>query len=347
MCSLFFRKNWSMAHRDPSARFPRHPQLLLLGLLLAAVGASVFLGRFPAPGWTSPAQVAEDPFARQIVLHLRLPRILAALILGAALSGAGAAMQMLFRNPLVEPGFLGVSQGAAFGAGVGMLFLGGSTLAIQGCAAGFAVLGLALSYLLAHRLRFGGWILRLVLAGIAVSALFSSGLGLLKTMADPLRELPELTFWLMGGLWAVGWRDVARMLPVAVPALLVLWLMRWRISLLSLGDETAHSLGVAAARERALVLLAAVAAVAAVVSVAGVVGWIGLLVPHVARRLVGSDARRSLPASMLLGALFALVCDGLARTLAAGEIPLGILTSLFGAALFLVLMTRRTPGEVA
>ena len=322
----------------------RHPQLALLALLSVAAGLSLFWGRFPSPGWMSPDFLANDPFARQIVLNLRLPRILAAIVLGASLSGAGSAMQMLFRNPLVEPGFLGVSQGAAFGAGCAILFLGGSTLAVQGCAAGCAVFGLALSYLLAHRLRFGGWILRLVLAGIAVSALFSSGLGLLKSLADPLRQLPEITFWLMGGLWAAGWLDVARMLPVAFPALFVLWLMRWRISLLSLGDETAFSLGVAAGRERALVLFAAVAAVAAVVSVAGIVGWIGLLVPHVARRLVGSDARRSLPASMLLGGLFALLCDNLARTLTAGEIPLGIFTSLFGAALFLVLMTRRSPG---
>ena len=337
-----------MPRADPLIRgLRRHPLLFLLGALLLAAGASVFIGRFPAPGWMPPGRLGDDPLARQLVWNLRLPRICAALLLGASLSGAGAAMQMLFRNPLVEPGFLGVSHGAAFGAGCAILFLGGSTLAIQGCAAGFAILGLLLTYVLAHRLRFGGWILRLVLAGIAVSALFSSGLGLLKSMADPLRQLPELTFWLMGGLWAAGWRDVARMLPVVLPSLLVLWLMRWRISLLSLGDDTAFSLGVSTGRERAFVLLAAVAAVAAVVSVSGIVGWIGLLVPHVARRLVGSDARRSLPASMLLGGLFALLCDNLARTLTAGEIPLGIFTSLFGAALFLLLMTRRTPGEVA
>lgn len=324
-------------------RIRRHPQLFLLAVLLLAAGLSVFIGRFPAPGWMPPGRLAEDPLARQLVLNLRLPRICAALLLGAALSGAGAALQMLFRNPLVEPGFLGVSQGAAFGAGVAILFLGGSNLALQGCAAGCACLGLMLSYLLAHHFRFGGWILRLVLAGIAVSALFSSGLGLLKCLADPLRQLPELTFWLMGGLWAAGWHDVIRILPVTVPALLILWLMRWRLSLLALGDETAFSLGVSTGRERALVLVAAVAAVAAVVSVAGIVGWIGLLVPHAARRLVGTDARRSLPASMLLGGLFALLCDDLARTMTAGEIPLGIFTSLFGATLFLVFMIRRPP----
>ena len=322
----------------------RHPLLGLLAALFLTAGASVFIGRFPSPCWMPLRRLIEDPLAQQLVLNLRLPRIVAAILLGASLSGAGAVMQMLFRNPLVEPGFLGVSQGAAFGAGLAIIFLGGSPLLLQGCAAGCAFLGLFISCTLAQRLRYGGWILRLVLAGIAVSALFSSGLGLLKCIADPLRQLPEITFWLMGGLWAVGWRDIAHMLPVVAPALFIVWLMRWRVSLLSLGDETAFSLGVAAGRERILLLGAAVAATAAVVAIAGVVGWIGLLVPHVARRLVGTDARRSLPASMILGGIFCLLCDDLARTLTSGAIPLGIFTALFGATLFLVLMIRQPQG---
>ena len=317
--------------------------LLAAALVLTAL-ASVFLGRFPAPYWMSPARLFDDPLAQQLVLHLRLPRIVAALLLGAALAGGGAVMQMVFRNPLVESGFLGVSQGAAFGAGIAIVFFGGSALLVQGCAAVFALAGLLLSYTLARRLHYGGWILRLVLAGIAVSAVFSAGLGLLKCAADPLRQLPELTFWLLGGLWSVTWRDVLRMLPMLLPALLILWLMRWRVSLLSLSDETAFSLGVSTGRERALLLVAAVGATAAVVAVAGVVGWIGLLMPHIARRIVGTDARKSVPTSMLLGALFALLCDDLARTLTAGEIPLGILTSLLGAALFMLLMIRYPQG---
>lgn len=318
--------------------------VLLAAALVLTTLASVFLGRFPAPYWMSPARLFDDPLAQQLVLHLRLPRIVAALLLGAALAGGGAVMQMVFRNPLVESGFLGVSQGAAFGAGIAIVFFGGSALLVQGCAAVFALAGLLLSYTLARRLHYGGWILRLVLAGIAVSAVFSAGLGLLKCAADPLRQLPELTFWLLGGLWSVTWRDVLRMLPMLLPALLILWLMRWRVSLLSLSDETAFSLGVSAGRERALLLVAAVGATAAVVAVAGVVGWIGLLMPHIARRIVGTDARKSVPTSMLLGALFALLCDDLARTLTAGEIPLGILTSLLGAALFMLLMIRYPQG---
>lgn len=323
----------------------RHPVVLTAVLILTAV-VSVFLGRFPAPYWMPMSRLFHDPLAQQLVLNLRLPRILAAIFLGAALAGGGAVMQMVFRNPLVESGFLGVSQGAAFGACVAIVFLGASPLVVQSCAALLAFLGLVISYTLARKLRFGGWILRLVLAGIAVSAIFSSGLGLLKCVADPLRQLPEITFWLLGGLWSVTWRDVLRMLPVLLPALAVVWLMRWRVSLLSLSDETAFSLGVAAGRERALLLGAAVAATAAVVSVAGIVGWIGLLMPHIARRLVGTDARRSVPTSMLLGSVFALLCDDLARTLTAGEIPLGILTSLLGACMFMLLMIRH-PWEAA
>ena len=318
----------------------KHPQAGLIAALFLFALFSVLLGRFPAPYWMPAHLLRDDPFAQQLVLNLRLPRILTAILLGMALAGSGAVMQMIFRNPLVEPGFLGVSQGAALGAGIAIVFFGGSPLLIQGSAALCAFLGLLLSYSLARRLHYGGWILRLVLAGLAVSAIFSSGLGLLKSVADPLRQLPELTFWLLGGLWAVTWTDLARMLPVVLPALAVVWLMRWRVSLLSLSDETAFSLGVAAGRERALLLAAAVAATSAVVAVAGVVGWVGLLVPHVARRWAGTDARKSIPASMLLGGIFTLLCDNLARTLTAGEIPLGILTALLGSTLFMTLMIR-------
>jgi iron complex transport system permease protein len=177
-----------------------------------------------------------------------------------------------------------------------------------------------------------------VLSGIAVSALFSAGVGVLKYLADPLTELQDIVFWMLGGLWGVTWADLLYLLPTVVAGMIVLYLMRWRLNLLSLDDDTGFSLGAAPGRERALVLVAAVAATAAVVSVAGIVGWIGLLIPHVARRFTGADAQRALPASMLLGGIFGLVCDDLARTLLAGEIPLGILASLFGAVLFMVMM---------
>jgi iron complex transport system permease protein len=276
------------------------------------------------------------------VLTLRLPRVLTAMLLGMTLAGAGTVMQMIFRNPLVEPGFLGVTQGAAFGAALGILTGGAavSPLVTQVSASAFALLGLALTYFMARRLRFGGWVLRLVLAGIAVSALFASGIGILKYMADPLTQLPAITFWMMGGLAGITWHDFLYVVPFAVPGLLLVFLMRWRLNVLALEDATAFSLGTAPGRERTLLLVGAVVATAALTSVSGIVGWVGLIVPHLARRLYGADTRLTVPAAMLLGGIFTVVCDDLARTLLAGEIPLGILTSLIGAFVFLILMTR-------
>jgi iron complex transport system permease protein len=315
----------------------------LVLLLVAVLGVSIFIGRYPAPYWMSPGRLAVDPLARQLVWSLRLPRLLTALLLGMSLSAAGLVMQMIFRNPLVEPGFLGVSHGAAFGAALCILCLPHHPVAVEVTATGFGLAGLWLSYLFARRVRFGGWVLRLVLAGIAVSALFSSGTGILKYLADPLTQLPEITFWMLGGLYGVTWRELLYVLPLAVPPLVVLYLMRWRLNLLSLDDDTAFSLGTAPGRERAALLIVAVVAAAALTAVAGVVAWVGLIVPHVARRLCGAGARHAMPASMLLGGAFVVACDDLARVLLPGEIPLGILTALVGSVSFLVLLTRATP----
>ncbi|MGC9335709.1 MAG: FecCD family ABC transporter permease, partial [Anaerolineae bacterium] len=200
----------------------RQRPFLLLGLVfLLVLGASVLFGRYPEPGLISPATLAEDPMARRLLLHLRLPRVLSACLLGVTLAAAGSVLQMIFRNPLVEPGFLGVSQGAAFGAAFSIIYLSGMPLVRQGMATVCACLGLALSYLLARHARYGGWILRLVLSGIAVSALFSAGVGVLKYLADPLTELPDIVFWMLGGLWGVTWADMLYMLPMVVAGLVV------------------------------------------------------------------------------------------------------------------------------
>ena len=313
--------------------------LHLLGLaLLAAAGLSLLFGRYPQAGFLPPSRLSQDALAVRLVWHLRLPRLLIAVLLGMTLAGAGTVFQLIFSNPLVEPGFLGVSQGAAFGAAFAILFLGASALVLQISAAAFALAGLGFSYLLARRLRYGGWILRLVLAGIAVSALFSAGLGLLKYLADPLSQLQEITFWLLGGLAGVTWRRFWLVLPVVLPALGVMYAYRWRLNLLALSEEAAFALGAAPGRERLLLILAAVLPTAALISLTGIVGWVGLIMPHIARRLFRTDSRFSLPGAMLLGGLFTLLCDDLARGLLAGEIPLGILTSLFGALIFLFLM---------
>lgn len=312
---------------------------LLVFALVSIFLLSALIGRYPAPGFLSFDRLAQDELAQRLLFNLRLPRLLTALLLGMTLSAAGMVFQLLFSNPLVEPGFLGVSQGAAFGAALAIVFFGGSALVTQTSASFFALLGLGISYLLAHRLRYGGWVLRLVLAGIAVSALFSAGLGLLKYLADPLTQLPEITFWLLGGLASLTWGKLISILPVIILGLVVIYIYRWRLNLLALNEQTSFSLGIAPGRERWLLILAAVLPTAVLISVSGMVGWVGLIIPHIARRLFRTDTRFSLPAAMLLGGIFTMLCDDLARTLLAGEIPLGILTSLFGALIFLALMT--------
>jgi len=325
----------------PEARRARVRLAVLGCLTIGLLGISLLVGRYPGPYWTPLGALRDDPLALRLILNLRLPRILSAVVVGMTLSAAGAVFQMVFRNPLVDSGFLGVSAGASFGASLAIVALGGRAVTIQVCAALFGMMGLGGSYLLGRRIRYGDWVLRLVLAGIAVSALYSSGTSVLKYTADPLRQLPDITFWLLGGLWNITWPDLVPLLAVAVPCLAILHLLRWRLNLLSMRDETAFSLGVSAGRERMAVLLAAVIASATVVAKAGLIGWVGLIVPHIARRWLGADAQRALPGSMLLGALFVLACDNVARTLLSGEIPLGILPSFVGAALFLGIMMRR------
>ncbi len=317
------------------------PKRLLLSLgaiLLGGMVIAIFVGRYPKPYGMAPALLLEDTLAQRLVLNLRLPRLLVALLLGSTLSACGLTMQMIFRNPLVEPGFLGVSQGAAFGAAISILWLGRHPLIMELTATFFGLGGLALTYLLARRLRYGGWVLRLVLAGIAVSAFFSAGVGVLKYIADPLTQLPEITFWLLGGLWSVGWSDFFYVLPFVALGLVTALLMRWRLNLLSLNDAAAFSLGASLTRERLILLVTLVTATAAITSLGGIIGWVGLIIPHIARRLAGASAHLSLPAAMLLGGIFTVFCDTLARTLFPGEIPLGIITSLLGAVMFAYLM---------
>lgn len=308
---------------------------------MVLAGLSLLVGRYSGVGLLSFEQFSQDELARRLVINLRLPRLITAILVGMSLAAAGEVMQMIFANPLVEPGFLGVSQGAAFGAAFCIVYLGSVAWMVQSFAAVFAFFGLFFSYTLARQIRFGGWVLRLVLAGIAVSAFFSSAVGILKYLADPLRQLPEITFWLLGGLSSVTWSHLLSIIPVIMIGLGILSAMRWRLNLLSLEDQTAFSLGLAPGRERILLLTSAVAVTAAAVSVSGMVGWVGLIIPHFARLLFGADTRYALPGSMLIGGAFTLLCDDLARTMLAGEIPLGILTSLFGAVGFILLMSSK------
>lgn len=242
---------------------------------------------------------------------------------------------------MVDAGFLGVSQGASFGAALAIVLLSGKQWQIQILAVLFGLAGLGLSVLLANRFHFGHWVMRLVLAGIAISALFSSGLGMLKYIADRDEKLQELSFWLLGSTGSVTWDNL---LPILLPALIsfiILFLLRWRLNLLSLDDETALSISVNLKMERLVFLFCAVLVTSLCISVCGVISWIGMIVPHIARKLFGANTRYTLPASMLIGGILMMVCDDIARVLFPAEIPLGVITAIIGAGLFLPVMAKR------
>jgi iron complex transport system permease protein len=280
------------------------------------------------------------PTTGEIVFgQVRLPRVAAGLLVGAALSGAGATYQTLFRNPLVSPDILGVATGAGLGAVTGIL-LSLPVVGIQALAFAGGLATVAIVYLIAAALRGHDRTLVLVLGGVVVGALAGACISLVKIMADPYDQLPAITFWLLGSLAGVKLSDLATAVPLVAAGLVPLVLYRWRIGVLSLGDDEARALGVDVGRLRAVVIAAATLMTASVVAIAGVIGWIGLMMPHIARMLVGPNFARLLPASMLLGAAFMLVVDTVARSLARVETPLGILTAVLGAPFFLWLLAR-------
>ncbi|MBN2874728.1 MAG: iron ABC transporter permease [Spirochaetales bacterium] len=310
-------------------------------VLLALVsGASLLFGRYPAPGFIHPRTLFDDPLAFRVMVMIRLPRVIGALLLGATLGASGAALQYVFANPLVDAGFLGVSQGASFGAALALV-LGGGASALFGSAFGFALLALAMSVTMASRIRFGGAVLRLILSGMAVSAFFSALVALLKYGADPLSTLPEITYWLMGGLSGTSWKTLMVTSPLALLSVATLISLRWRTALLSLDEATASSLGARPRLERSIVLAAAAAGVAAVTAMAGVVAWVGLIVPHLARIALGGEGSPAVPGAAVLGAGFVVLCDAVSRGLFPGELPLGVTTSLIGTAAFFALLASR------
>lgn len=280
-----------------------------------------------------------DGPAATVLFAIRLPRVLAAAVVGAALAAAGASYQSLFRNPLVSPDILGVSTGAGLGAVLGIL-LGLPVAAIQLLGFGGGLLTVAAVAGLARALRSGGDVLVLVLSGVVVGALAGAAISLVKVLADPYDQLPAITFWLLGSLAGVKPGDVAATVPAVALGLAPLVALRWRIGVLSLGDDEARALGVDVARLRLVVIGAATLVTAAVVAISGVIGWVGLMVPHMARLVVGPRFDRLLPASALLGAAFMVLVDTLARSAARIEIPLGILTALIGAPVFVLLLAR-------
>lgn len=282
------------------------------------------------PDWTSQVET--------VLFNVRLPRVLMAALIGAGLAAAGAAYQGIFKNPMVSPDVLGASSGAGFGAALG-LFL---SFSYQGVSFLAFVLGLSAVgavCLISSRVKYNQT-LGLVLAGMMISSLFTAAVSFLKLVADPNNTLPVITYWLMGSLASIRPKDVAFAAPWIIGGIIPIYLLRWKINVLTLGEEEARCIGVNTSAVRLAVVLCATLITSAAVSVSGLIGWVGLVIPHFARMLVGSDYRKMLPASLLLGASFLLVVDNFARLLATSEIPIGILTAFVGAPFFLWLILR-------
>ena len=273
------------------------------------------------------------------VINVRLPRICMACLVGCCLSAAGASYQGVFQNPMASPDVLGASSGAAFGAALAIL-LGSSSRGVTASAFLWSLLTVAVVYLVGQRAP-GHKVLNLVLAGMIISSLFNAGTSYIKLVADPNNQLPEITYWLMGSLNGTVGREVLTILPAMLLGLVPLFLLRWKMNLLTLGDEEARAMGVHPGRLRLVVVVAATLVTASSIAVSGMIGWVGLVMPHLCRKLVGSNFRQLLPASMLSGAAFLLLVDDISRNLLAVEIPIGILTAVIGAPFFLYLLLRK------
>ena len=308
---------------------------------------SFMLGRYPIEPWTLIRVLASRVIpvtpdwptqVETVLFNVRLPRVLIAALIGAGLSAAGAAYQGIFKNPMVSPDVLGASSGAGFGAALG-LFL---SFSYQGVSFLAFVLGLSAVgavCLISSRVKYNQT-LGLVLAGMMISSLFTAAVSFLKLVADPNNTLPVITYWLMGSLASIRPKDLAFAAPWIIGGIIPIYLLRWKINVLTLGEEEARCIGVNTSAVRLAVVLCATLITSAAVSVSGLIGWVGLVIPHFARMLVGSDYRKMLPASLLLGASFLLVVDNFARLLATSEIPIGILTAFVGAPFFLWLILR-------
>jgi iron complex transport system permease protein len=318
--------------------------LLLMLLPLLAVFLSLFVGRYsigPVGVFTAllrPETVSAADYS--VVWQLRMPRSLAAAFVGASLAVSGAAFQGVFRNPLANSGLLGVSNGAGFGAAFAIVFLGGGVYTYT-CSFLFAVSAVVLSYLAG---RFCGATpnVTLILGGVIISSLFGALTSLLKYLADPLSQLPAITYWLMGSFASLNYSHFIAFVPMAAGMGIVL-LCRWKVNALSMGDREAAGLGINVSWYKALVIGGATLATASAVCISGVIGWVGLVIPHIGRMLVGSENSKLIPLSASLGAAFLVIVDIVARNITPTELPIGILTAVIGTPFFLFLL-RKTKG---
>ena len=332
--------------------FKRNRAMGLAGLALLVIGVACFcmgIGAKHIPplmvGKTLfshilgvPDSSEISPLCHTIIWNIRTPRAVLAIMTGVCLAASGAVFQGCFKNPLVEPYILGTSSGAAFGAALGIMFPS-FFMSVQLLAFGFGFLAVGLAYSMARN-RGETPLVSLILSGIITGSVFTALVGIVKYLARD-EALREIVFWLMGGFYYAGWGDVALMLPVALVGFFILWFSGWKINILSMGDKEARALGVDPEKNKFILISLSTLMTAAAVSSVGIIPWVGLMIPHAARLLFGPDHRVVLPASALLGALYLLLCDTIARTLTQTEVPVGIVTSLIGAPyLFFLVRTR-------
>jgi len=319
--------------------------IILILLPLLFVLAALLVGRYSiriqdiADTFFHPARAAAENY--RVLWYLRLPRAAAAAMCGAALAVSGAAFQGVFRNPLVNSGLLGVSNGAGFGACLAIVFLGGGiyTYALSFV---FALLAVALSYF-AGRVSKVTTSVTLILGGVIVSSFFSALISILKFIADPYSQLPSISFWFMGSFADVHYIHFYAFLPMALGMLLI-FLSRWRVNVLSMGDREAVALGVDVKKYKLLIIGGATLATASAVCISGTIGWVGLVVPHIGRMLVGNNNVKLIPVSMSLGACFLTLMDILSRCISTSEIPIGILCALIGTPFFVYLLKKTRGG---
>jgi len=324
----------------------RRLRILVLAIVFVVVAVvSLGIGRYPI----SPIRVVQTLLGggnaqeKAVVLKIRLPRIIAATLIGAGLALAGQTMQMIFRNPLVSPDVLGTSTAAGFGASISLL-LGLSTLAVTVNAFIFGVASVVLVWSIGSRVK-GEQTMGLILIGMVVSSLFSAGTSFVKLIADPNNILPAITYFLMGSLAGCSFQDLQIIAVPMVISFATLLLVSWKLNILSLSEDEAKSLGVNTRLLRSVAIGASTLMTASAVAVSGQIGWVGLIVPHMARRITGSNATCSLPASMLFGATFLIIVDNVSRTATTAEIPIGILTAFIGAPFFLYLILKENRHE--
>ncbi len=312
---------------------------MLIGLLVVIV-LSMMVGRYPIKPeqlWNIITGNTVDDVTKMVFFEVRLPRMIAAILIGAALSISGASYQGILRNPMVAPDILGASSGASFGAALGILLECNSvTVQLMAFMGGLIAVGIA--FFVSNSLKGSdrGSVLTLVLTGMVVTALFSAGISAIKYIGDPYDTLPALTFWLMGGLTYVTQDDVKLLMIPFLLGILPLLLLRWKMNVLCFSDEEASAMGVDSKRVRSLIILCATLLTCSSVAVGGMIGWVGLIIPHICRMITGPDYKKLLPVTLVAGALFLVIVDDVARCLSAQELPLGILTAIIGAPIFLV-----------